>query len=73
MLRGKVRSTIYNEDGSVIESVVLTQEDGLYGVDIPKGVWHKLESLETGSVLFECKAGPFVPHEIDGILELPKE
>lgn len=73
MLRGKVRSTIYNEDGSVIESVVLTQEDGLYGVDIPKGVWHKLESLETGSVVFECKAGPFVPHEIDGILELPKE
>ena len=71
VLRGKVRSTTYNDDGSVIESVVLCQEDGLYGVDIPKGVWHKLESLESGSVVFECKEGPFVPHEIDGILELP--
>ena len=70
VLRGKVRSTTYNDDGSVIESVVLCQEDGLYGVDIPKGVWHKLESLESGSVVFECKAGPFVPHEVDGILNV---
>ena len=72
VLRGKVRSTTYNDDGSVIESVVLCQEDGLYGVDIPKGVWHKLESLESGSVVFECKEGPFVPHEVDGILNLVK-
>jgi cupin fold WbuC family metalloprotein len=68
VLRGKVRSTTYNDDGSVIESVVLSQEDGLYGVDIPKGVWHKLESLESGSVVFECKEGPYVPHEEEGIL-----
>lgn len=72
VLRGKVRSTTYNDDGSVIESVVLSQEGGLYGVDIPKGVWHKLESLESGSVVFECKEGPFVPHEVDGILDLKK-
>ena len=65
-----MRSTTYNDDGSVIESVVLSQEDGLYGVDIPKGVWHKLESLESGSVIFECKEGPFVPHEEEGILTL---
>lgn len=72
VLRGKVRSTIYKDDGTVIESVVLSQENGLYGVDIPKGVWHKLENLEPGSVVFECKEGPFVPHEVDGILELKK-
>ena len=33
---------------SVIESVVLCAEEGRYGVDIPKGVWHTLESLERG-------------------------
>lgn len=70
ILRGKVRSTTYNDDGSVIESVVLCAEDGIYGVDIPKNVWHNLESLESGSVIFECKEGPFVPHEEEGVLTL---
>ena len=45
ILRGKVRSTTFNDDGSVIESVVLSAEEGRYGVDIPKGVWHKLHKL----------------------------
>ena len=69
ILRGKVRSTTYNDDGSIIDSVVLCAEDGVYGVNIPKGVWHKLEAIEPNSVIFECKEGPFVPHEVDGILE----
>lgn len=66
-----MRSTIYNDDGSVMESVVLCQEDGVYSVNIHKGVWHKLESLEVGSVIFECKEGPFVPHEEERLLVLP--
>ena len=68
ILRGKVRVTAHNDDGSIIEDVVLSQEGGNYGVDIPKNVWHKLESLESGSVIFVCKAGPFVEHEVEGIL-----
>lgn len=73
VLRGRVKVSTYNDDGSVIESVVLCAEEGRYGVDIPKGVWHNLESLESGSCIFECKEGPFVPHEAEGILELPKK
>lgn len=70
LLRGKVRITTHNDDGSLIDDVVLCIETGKYGINIPKGVWHKLESLEAGSVIFECKEGPFVPHELDGILEV---
>ena len=73
ILRGKVRVTTHNDDGSIIEDVVLSQESGNYGVDIPKNVWHKLESLESGSVIFECKEGPFVPHEEEGVLEVPEK
>lgn len=31
VLRGKVGSTTYNDDGSVIDSVVLCAEEGRYG------------------------------------------
>ena len=41
ILRGKVRVTTHNDDGTIIEDVVLNQESGGYGVDIPKGVWHE--------------------------------
>lgn len=73
VLRGKIKVLTYNDDGAVIDSVVLCSEDGRYGVDIPKGVWHSLESLESNSCIFEVKEGPFVPHEIDGILELSND
>ena len=72
LLKGKVRVTTYNDDGEVLESYVISRENGTYGADIPKNVWHGLECLEP-SVLLECKEGPFVEHEVDGILEIPKQ
>ena len=73
ILRGKVRVTTHNDDGSIIDDNVLCPEEGKYGVNIPKGVWHTIEAMEPNSVIFECKEGPFVEHEVDGILELPKK
>lgn len=57
ILRGKVRVTTHRDDGSIIEDVVLCAEDGRYGVNIPKGVWHTIEALEPNSVIFECLCG----------------
>ena len=42
-------------------------------MDIPKNIRHNVECLESGSVFFECKEGPFVPHEEEGILEMKSE
>ena len=73
ILRGKVRVSTHNDDGSIIDNVVLCPEEGRYGVNIPKGVWHKLEAIEPGSCIFECKEGPFVEHEVDGKLEVSEK
>lgn len=54
-----------------MESCIISHDSGTYGVDIPKNVWHGLECLEP-SVLLECKEGPFIEHEVDGILEIKK-
>ena len=71
VLKGKAKVSTYNDDGEVLESYILSHDDGRYGVDIPENVWHGLECLEP-AVLLECKAGPFVEHEVDGILEIKK-
>lgn len=73
VLRGRVRISTYNDEGEVLDSIVLCPEEGRYGVDIKKNVWHSLESLESGSVIFECKEGPFVEHGVEGILEVTRK
>lgn len=74
LLRGKVMVRTYDDDGTETETetILLNPAEGRYGVNIPKGVWHTLECLESGSVIFECKEGPYVPHEEEGILEIKK-
>ena len=49
---------------------MLCPEEGLYGVDIPKNVWHNVESLELGTVLLEAKDGAYHPLEEDEIMEV---
>ena len=67
ILRGKVKVSTYNDDGTIRDSIVLCHEEGRYGVDIPKNVWHTLECIESATI-FEVKEGPFVEHEVEGIL-----
>ena len=72
ILKGKVKVYTYNNKGTVEDYVLLSSESGHYGVNIPKNTWHTLVCDEP-CVLFECKEGPFVPHEIEGILEMSDE
>lgn len=69
ILRGKVKVSTFNDDGTVCESIILCHEEGHYGVDIPKNTWHTLECIES-AVIFEVKEGPFVEHEVEGVLRL---
>ena len=38
LMRGKVRVLTYNDDGTIIDDIILSQESGNYGVDIPKNL-----------------------------------
>ena len=41
---------------------------GNYGIHIPANQWHTLDVLESGSVLFEVKDGPYTPLDEKDIL-----
>lgn len=61
LLRGRIKVLFYNEQKDVTEEFDLNPLEGRYGVHIPKGQWHTLEVLESGSVIFEVKDGPYTP------------
>ncbi|MDD5758709.1 MAG: WbuC family cupin fold metalloprotein [Desulfobulbaceae bacterium] len=61
LMRGRLGIIIFADDGSVAETVLLSQVTGNLAADIPHGVYHTAVSLETGTVFYEAKAGPYLP------------
>ena len=67
ILRGKIRWLFYDDNGKETERVVLDADGWLRMLNVEKDRWHSLECLESGSVLYECKDGPYHPLEEDEI------
>lgn len=61
LLRGKVAIFLFDNEGNITEKLILDPLAGVYGADIKAGTWHGLLVLETGSVIYEVKQGPFAP------------
>lgn len=69
VLRGVIKVLFYDDRKRLLETFLLDPREGNYGVHIPKGQWHTLEVLESGTVIFEVKDGPYQPLGKDDILE----
>jgi cupin fold WbuC family metalloprotein len=61
IVRGKLGILIFDDDGAVTGKVLLDAEGESFGADIPAGQFHAVVSLESGTIFFEAKAGPYVP------------
>jgi cupin fold WbuC family metalloprotein len=61
LMRGRLGIVVFTDDGAVAESVVLSCDSGNLAADIPHGLWHTALSLESGTVFYETKAGPYLP------------
>lgn len=70
LLKGSLKVYFYNDQKNITETLLLNKETGNYGVNIPAGQWHTLEVLETGTVIYEIKEGPYKPNDKEDILEL---
>ncbi len=63
----------FSEQGDIEEIIELSIDKGIMGVDIPGGLYHTIVSLESGSVFYEVKAGPFNPTLDKGFAEWAPE
>jgi len=59
ILKGRADVLTFDQDGTVLERVSLSDKGPAYIVEIPPLTWHTLISLQTGTVLFEVKQGPY--------------
>lgn len=60
ILRGRLGVVSFDGAGAVTDTRLLQPGDAV-AVDIPHGEFHTVVSLESGTVFFEAKAGPYLP------------
>ena len=66
-IRGHFEEYFYDSDGCLTDTIDMVP--GGVVLNIEKGQWHSLKCLESGTVLFEAKDGPYQPLSSDEIME----
>lgn len=69
LVKGRGAVIVFSDQGDVEDVTELHPERGALGVDIPGGLYHTIVSLESGSVFYEVKAGPYDPMAAKGFAE----
>lgn len=68
IVRGKIQWVFYDENGNETERIVLDADGDPRMLNVEKDRWHSLVCLESGSVLYESKDGPYHPLDEDEIM-----
>lgn len=70
VLKGKLKEYFYDDQGNIVGEWVCAPNSNYVGLNVPAGQWHNLECLESGTVLFEAKDGPWEPLKDEDILNI---
>ncbi len=70
VLRGAAEEIFYDDNGLETERVVMHPGSDCCGVNIEVDRWHKIVSLEPGTVIFEAKDGAYEPLSQEDILNI---
>jgi len=69
-LRGRLVEEFYDElDRICTDAVELSPNGPVVALNIPMGQWHTVRSLESGTVILECKDGAYEPLAPEDILQ----
>ena len=72
ILRGKAVQYLYDDNGNETGQVLLEAGGECAGMSIERGQWHRIECLETDTVIFEAKDGPYEPIQPEDIIDPAK-
>ena len=69
-LRGHFEEYFFDDAGNLVETIDMRPGGNM--LNVPIGQWHSLKSLESGTVLFECKDGKYEPLGEEDVLTVAK-
>ena len=70
-LRGCLVWEFYDELERICnETIEMSPNGPIVALNVPKGQWHTVKALESGSVILECKEGAYEPLGEEDILNL---
>ena len=64
-VRGHFEEYFYDENGNLTKTIDMVPGGAV--LNIEAGQWHSLKCLESGTILFEAKDGPYHPLEEDEV------
>ena len=70
ILRGRAVQWLYDAEGNVTEKVLLEVGGDIPAMSVEKGQWHRIECLESGTVIMEMKDGAYEPISPEDILSM---
>ena len=69
IIRGHAQELLYDQNGyQVVEVVDLIPGGETVAINVPKGQWHTVRSMQSGTVIMECKDGMYTPMSQDDIV-----
>lgn len=61
VVRGTLGLIVFRDDGAIISTHILRPNGVCFGMHLPANTFHTTFALESGTVFFESKAGPYIP------------
>lgn len=61
VLRGAVLTFLFDDQGNITQTIEINPAKGTYGMEIEPDIWHSFVVLESNTVIYEIKEGPFSP------------
>lgn len=68
ILRGRAVQYLYDDEGNETDAVLLEAGGEVPAIQVEMGQWHRLEALESGTVIVEFKNGAYEPIGPEDIL-----
>jgi cupin fold WbuC family metalloprotein len=63
VLKGRLLVVEFCPDGLIADFLLVDPSTGTYGAEIPPRTFHSIFSLESGTIVYEVKNGPYSPHD----------